>query len=97
MKEFAGPWYCELCEDLSLGNSGQPSLNSWEKPNFVAECGICGGANGAYRKSSDGHWIHAFCAEVICAFIFWGQFCHFQCLTILKCGILICSYVLVGF
>lgn len=63
VKEFTGPWYCELCEDLSSRVSGQPSINSWEKPYFVAECGICGGTSGAYRKSSDGHWVHAFCAE----------------------------------
>ncbi|KAI9097752.1 hypothetical protein K1719_025523 [Acacia pycnantha] len=63
VKEFTGPWYCELCEDLSFRLSGQPSINSWEKPYFVAECGICGGTTGAYRKSSDGHWVHAFCAE----------------------------------
>ncbi|XP_028775037.1 uncharacterized protein LOC114731945 isoform X2 [Neltuma alba] len=63
VKEFTGPWYCELCEDLSFRISGQPSINSWEKPYFVAECGICGGTTGAYRKTSDGHWVHAFCAE----------------------------------
>ena len=64
MRETTGPWYCELCEDLSSRNSGIPAINSWEKPCVVAECGLCGGTTGAFRKSSDGQWVHAFCAEV---------------------------------
>lgn len=79
MKEFTGPWYCELCEDLSSRSSGAPAINFWEKPYFVAECGICGGTTGAYRKTSDGHWVHAFCAEVICSHVkFLQLFCHFS-------------------
>lgn len=66
VKDSTGPWYCELCEDLSSSRSfGAPVVNSWEKPYFVAECGLCGGTAGAFRKSTDGQWIHAFCAEVI--------------------------------
>ncbi|CAI9764057.1 unnamed protein product [Fraxinus pennsylvanica] len=58
------PWHCELCENLfSSQSSGPPATNSWEKPYFVAECGLCGGTAGAFRKSVDGQWIHAFCAE----------------------------------
>ncbi|KAL5558323.1 hypothetical protein UlMin_034534 [Ulmus minor] len=64
VKESTGPWYCELCEELSLSrSSGAPAVNFWEKPYFVAECGLCGGTTGAFRKSSDGQWVHAFCAE----------------------------------
>ncbi|KAJ7959086.1 putative Phd finger protein [Quillaja saponaria] len=62
VKESTGPWYCELCEDL-LGSSGALAVNFWEKPYFVAECGLCCGTTGAFRKSSDGQWVHAFCAE----------------------------------
>lgn len=62
VKETTGPWYCELCEDL-LSRSGPSAINSWEKPYFVAECALCGGTTGAFRKSSDGQWVHAFCAE----------------------------------
>ncbi|GAV59325.1 PHD_2 domain-containing protein/zf-HC5HC2H_2 domain-containing protein [Cephalotus follicularis] len=59
-----GPWYCELCEELlSSRSAGVTSVNFWEKPYFVAECGLCGGTTGAFRKSSDGQWVHAFCAE----------------------------------
>lgn len=39
-------------------------MNSWEKPCFASECGLCGGSAGAFRKSTDGQWVHAFCAEV---------------------------------
>lgn len=67
MKETAGPWYCELCEDISSRNSGASAISFWEKP-FVAECALCGGTTGAFRKSSDGQWVHAYCAEV--------NYCH---------------------
>jgi hypothetical protein len=68
VKETTGPWYCELCEDLLSRSSGPSAINSWEKPYFVAECALCGGTTGAFRKSSDGQWVHAFCAEVILFF-----------------------------
>ncbi|CAJ2644281.1 unnamed protein product [Trifolium pratense] len=63
VKETTGPWYCELCEEILSRSSGTPDINSWEKPYFVAECALCGGTTGAFRKSSDGQWVHAFCAE----------------------------------
>ncbi|MBA0551201.1 hypothetical protein Golob_022096 [Gossypium lobatum] len=64
VKESTGPWRCELCEELfSSRSSGAPSLNFWEKPYPAAECGLCGGTTGAFRKSVDGQWVHAFCAE----------------------------------
>ncbi|XVE55411.1 hypothetical protein DITRI_Ditri03aG0156500 [Diplodiscus trichospermus] len=63
-KESMGPWCCELCEELfSSRSSGAPSLNFWEKPYPAAECGLCCGTTGAFRKSMDGQWVHAFCAE----------------------------------
>ncbi|KAK1361629.1 Histone-lysine n-methyltransferase atx1 [Heracleum sosnowskyi] len=66
VKDSAGPWNCELCEELSSSRSfGAASVNSWEKPYSLAECGLCGGTAGAFRKSTDGQWIHAFCAEWI--------------------------------
>ncbi|XP_050376192.1 uncharacterized protein LOC126793646 [Argentina anserina] len=55
-RESTGPWYCELCE-------GKATANIWEKEHLTAECGLCGGKAGAFRKSSDGQWVHAFCAE----------------------------------
>ncbi|XP_060198145.1 uncharacterized protein LOC132627076 isoform X1 [Lycium barbarum] len=66
VRNSAGPWYCELCEELlSSGGSGAQASYLWEKekPCFVAECGLCGGTAGAFRKSNDGQWVHAFCAE----------------------------------
>lgn len=64
MKSTTGPWHCELCEELSSQGSGSLATNSLEKPYFVAECGLCGGTASAFRKSVDGQWIHALCAEV---------------------------------
>lgn len=64
VKESTGPWYCELCEDSSLSkSSGTAVHNSLEKPYPVAECGLCGTSTGAFRKSTNGEWVHAFCAE----------------------------------
>ncbi|KAK8478088.1 hypothetical protein V6N11_060195 [Hibiscus sabdariffa] len=64
VKESTGPWRCELCEELfSSRSSGAPSLNFWEKPFPAVECGLCGGTTGAFRKSVEGQWVHAFCAE----------------------------------
>ncbi|KAE9595938.1 putative chromatin regulator PHD family [Lupinus albus] len=65
VKETTGPWYCDLCGDLSSRNSGASAINSVEKPYLIAECALCCGSYGAFKKSSDGQWIHAFCAEWI--------------------------------
>ncbi|KAL1533687.1 hypothetical protein AAHA92_33540 [Salvia divinorum] len=63
-RSATGPWHCELCEDLfSSRGSGALATNSCEKPYYVAECGLCGGTAGAFRKSVGGQWIHALCAE----------------------------------
>lgn len=65
VKSTNGPWHCELCEYLFASrDSGALATNSWEKPYFVAECGLCCGTAGAFRKSLDDQWIHALCAEV---------------------------------
>ncbi|XVF39427.1 hypothetical protein PTKIN_Ptkin01aG0033700 [Pterospermum kingtungense] len=70
VRESTGPWCCELCEELfSSRSSGAPSLNFLDKPYPAAECGLCGGTTGAFRKSMDGQWVHAFCAEVIFSFL----------------------------
>ncbi|EPS72069.1 hypothetical protein M569_02683, partial [Genlisea aurea] len=60
-KKTSGPWRCELCEDLSESSRAHSS----ENPYFAPECGLCGGTAGAFRKSRDGEWIHALCAEWI--------------------------------
>ena len=57
-KESTGPWYCELCAE-STG-----SFNFWENPSSTTECTLCGGTTGAFRKATNGQWVHAFCAEV---------------------------------
>ncbi|CAG7904867.1 unnamed protein product [Brassica rapa] len=56
-KESTGPWYCELCAE-STG-----SFNFWENPSSTTECSLCGGTTGAFRKATNGQWVHAFCAE----------------------------------
>ncbi|KAK9080172.1 hypothetical protein SSX86_001847 [Deinandra increscens subsp. villosa] len=58
VKDSTGPWFCELCEDL-LSSRSRGVLPR------VGECSLCGGTTGAFRKSNDGQWVHAFCAEWI--------------------------------
>ncbi|KAI3834693.1 hypothetical protein MKW92_007876 [Papaver armeniacum] len=64
VKGSSGPWYCELCEDLMASRSLRvPVVNPREKPCFPAQCCLCGGSSGAFRRSTDGQWVHSFCAE----------------------------------
>ncbi|RAL38749.1 hypothetical protein DM860_013430 [Cuscuta australis] len=66
VRKSAGSWHCELCDDRSSrGGLGTPAadLGEKEKPYFLAECGLCGGTTGAFRKSTDGQWVHALCVE----------------------------------
>uniref|UniRef100_A0A6N2MLW5 PHD-type domain-containing protein n=1 Tax=Salix viminalis TaxID=40686 RepID=A0A6N2MLW5_SALVM len=62
VKESTGPWHCELCEELLSSRCPGAPANFWDRANG-AECGLCGGITGAFRKSTDGRWVHAFCAE----------------------------------
>ncbi|XP_022768248.1 uncharacterized protein LOC111312338 [Durio zibethinus] len=92
VKESTGPWCCELCEELfSSRSSGAPSLNFWEKPYPAAECGLCGGTTGAFRKSVDGQWVHAFCAEWVLESTFRrGQVNPIEGMEIVSRGVNIC-------
>ncbi|XP_073136412.1 uncharacterized protein [Henckelia pumila] len=64
IKSSTGPWHCELCEELfSSQGPGALTTYSLEKPFLIAECVLCGGTAGAFRKSVDGQWVHALCAE----------------------------------
>ncbi|KAL6492849.1 hypothetical protein OROGR_032608 [Orobanche gracilis] len=56
VKSTTGPWHCELCEDLYFSQGSRAlATNSLEKPYSVAECGLCGGIAGAFRKSVAGN------------------------------------------
>ncbi|XP_042502935.1 uncharacterized protein LOC122080113 [Macadamia integrifolia] len=71
VKDPVGPWYCEVCEEILASRSpGAAPPNSWEKISFIVQCGLCDGSAGAFRKSTDGQWVHAFCAEWILESIF---------------------------
>ena len=63
-----GPWKCELCEDqdisLETSTASDKSDCNGKKLPF-ARCVMCHGTSGAFRKTTDGQWVHAFCAEVI--------------------------------
>ncbi|PAN08370.2 hypothetical protein PAHAL_1G412400 [Panicum hallii] len=66
MENSIGPWKCELCEDqdisLETSTASDKSDCNGKKLHF-ARCGMCHGTSGAFRKTADGQWVHAFCAE----------------------------------
>ncbi|EMS45568.1 NuA3 HAT complex component NTO1 [Triticum urartu] len=59
-----GRWKCELCEDISPedASSSDQSDSNGTKLSLV-RCALCHGTSGAFRKTIDGQWTHAFCAE----------------------------------
>ncbi|XP_073105520.1 uncharacterized protein [Elaeis guineensis] len=64
LKNPIGSWKCEVCEEMSLHpRSPRNQTDGWDRFHAVTQCGLCGGATGAFRKSTDGQWVHAFCAE----------------------------------
>lgn len=82
-KVSTGPWFCELCDDLLT--SRLPG---------VLVCGLCGDRNGAFRKSTNGQWVHAFCAEVRLLFTD-AFFLAFVSLSLpVSLSVLFCSFYL---
>ncbi|KAG1366994.1 hypothetical protein COCNU_13G007840 [Cocos nucifera] len=64
LKNPMGSWKCEVCEEMSLhSRSPRNQTDGCDRFHAVTQCGLCGGATGAFRKSTDGQWVHAFCAE----------------------------------
>ncbi|XP_073052740.1 uncharacterized protein [Primulina eburnea] len=59
IKSSTVPWHCELCEEL-FSSQGPGASTTY---SLFAECVLCGGTAGAFRKSEDGQWVHALCAE----------------------------------
>ncbi|KAM3194407.1 hypothetical protein ACQJBY_070845 [Aegilops geniculata] len=59
-----GPWKCERCQEMlsdavvSDSQSDCSGSKSW-----LVQCGLCHGTSGALRKTTNGQWVHAFCAE----------------------------------
>ncbi|XP_071680738.1 uncharacterized protein [Lolium perenne] len=59
-----GPWKCERCQEMlsdtviSANASDCSGAISW-----LVHCGLCHGTLGAFRKTTKGQWVHAFCAE----------------------------------
>ncbi|XP_073285155.1 uncharacterized protein, partial [Primulina huaijiensis] len=52
IKSSTGPWHCELCEEL-FSSQGPGASTTY---SLFAECVLCGGTAGAFRKSVDGQW-----------------------------------------
>ncbi|PWZ22149.1 PHD finger protein rhinocero [Zea mays] len=67
LENSIGPWNCELCEDEDISSEATSTTVS-DKSHCngklpFAQCGMCHGTSGAFRKTVDGKWVHAFCAE----------------------------------
>ncbi|KAL5992913.1 hypothetical protein ACLOJK_013832 [Asimina triloba] len=56
---------CDICKRTETISPRNLSANAQERSSFVIRCGLCGGTTGAFRKTIDGIWVHAFCAEWI--------------------------------
>ncbi|KAL6605990.1 hypothetical protein ACP70R_041643 [Stipagrostis hirtigluma subsp. patula] len=59
-----GPWECELCQEMQsdcVVSDNQSDCNSAKA--CLAQCALCHGTSGAFRKTVKGQWVHAFCAE----------------------------------
>ncbi|KAG8094220.1 hypothetical protein GUJ93_ZPchr0012g20125 [Zizania palustris] len=58
-----GPWKCELCQEMpsDIVTASQPDCNG--SKSCLAQCALCHGTSGAFRKTIKGQWVHAFCAE----------------------------------
>ncbi|KAJ1699782.1 hypothetical protein LUZ63_008294 [Rhynchospora breviuscula] len=71
MKNPRGPWRCEVCEEMPQKDTS-PSTNnqSGDRVRLIVRCVLCGNSSGAFRKTTDGLWVHAFCAEWMLESIF---------------------------
>ncbi|KAL5225734.1 hypothetical protein ABZP36_012373 [Zizania latifolia] len=58
-----GPWKCELCQEMpsDIVTASQSDCNG--SKSCLAQCVLCHGTSGAFRKTIKGQWVHAFCAE----------------------------------
>ncbi|XP_078157478.1 PHD finger family protein isoform X2 [Carex rostrata] len=71
LKNPRGPWRCEVCEE-SPPKKTSPSTNNQlgDSGRLIVRCALCGNSSGAFRKTTDGLWVHAFCAEWMLESIF---------------------------
>lgn len=60
-----GGWYCQPCEALHWQYQGMrlPTIVSHGRNGCGVECALCGGLSGAFKRTTDDQWVHAFCAE----------------------------------
>ncbi|ERM97617.1 hypothetical protein AMTR_s00173p00060580 [Amborella trichopoda] len=63
LRDSGAAWHCEPCEELIQHYKCSSRIASVNVREW--QCGLCGGTSGALRKSTDGQWVHAFCAEWI--------------------------------
>lgn len=67
LRNSFGGWYCQPCETLNwqyeLQGMRRPTVASHGMPGCGVNCALCGGLSGAFKRTTDGRWVHVFCAE----------------------------------
>lgn len=60
-----GAWFCQPCTELQRQSQSLRSPGIVPQANMLwAQCGLCCRGGGALKRSTDGRWVHVFCAQV---------------------------------
>lgn len=59
-----GAWLCQPCLELQRTQNWR-SLDMDPKTKHWVQCALCTGQGGAIKRSTDGRWVHVFCAQVL--------------------------------
>lgn len=60
-----GLWFCQPCAELQRQSQSLRSPGLGVQANILwAQCALCCRGAGALKRSTDGRWVHVFCAQV---------------------------------
>lgn len=60
-----GVWLCQPCTELQRQSQSLRSPGVVAQANMLwAQCALCCRGAGALKRSTDGRWVHVFCAQV---------------------------------
>jgi hypothetical protein len=59
-----GAWFCQPCTELQRQSQSLRSPGIVPQANMLwAQCALCCRGGGALKRSTDGRWVHVFCAQ----------------------------------
>lgn len=61
-----GVWRCQPCAELQRQYQNVTSPDLEAQAQQWVQCAICAGQGGALKCTTDGRWVHVFCALVVC-------------------------------